>query len=306
MAQKILILGATGKVGEAITRMFLSETDDTRLILCTSNIKKISPELRCEAVEINYLDPKNIETVLKKYSPRCIVNAAAMTGVDACEDDKALAMKLNCDLPKMLAKYAKKKKIHLIHFSTDYIFNGEKGLYSEEDTPDPVSYYGRSKLAGENAIISELNENNYTIFRTNVVYGYSTYGKNDFINWIIENLENEEEMSIIDGQWSNPTFSSDLAWASLKAFEEKRFGIYNIAGSDYLSRYDIAMKICDILKYDKDLIKKIESSELIQKAKRPEKGGLLTLKAESVFGIGMSGLSAGILQMKFQSDEVGI
>jgi dTDP-4-dehydrorhamnose reductase len=306
MAQKILILGATGKVAEAITKMFLSETDDTRLILCTGSIKTISPELRCEAVEIDYLDLKGIESVLKKYSPACIVNAAAMTGVDACEDEKSLAMKLNCDLPKTLAKYARKKNIHLIHFSTDYIFNGEKGLYSEDDTPDPVSYYGRSKLAGENAIISEMGEENYTIFRTNVVYGYSTYGKNDFINWIIDNLENEEEINIVDGQWSNPTFSSDLAWVTLKAFEEKRFGIFNIAGSDYLSRYEIALKVCEVLRYDKDLIKKIKPEELIQKAKRPEKGGLLTLKAESVFGMGINGLGAGILQMKFQSDEVEI
>ncbi len=300
MSKKILILGATGKVGEAVTDLFLNEYKDARLVLCTGSAKKITARTRCQRVEIDYADRSNVEEVLEEYSPDCVVNAAAMTGVDECEDEKDLAMILNCELPRILAGYANKNNAHLIHYSTDYIFDGEGGPYLEDDKPGgAISYYGYSKLAGENAIVSEFGgEMGYTIFRTNVVYGRSRYGKNDFINWIIRCLENEKEMKIIDGQWCNPTFSDDLAWATLKAFEQEIFGVFNIAGKDYLSRYDIAMKVCDVLNYDRGLLTKIKANKLVQKAKRPRKGGLVTEKAELVFGMKMSGVSRGILQMK--------
>lgn len=298
---KILIYGATGKVGEAVTRFFLNETDDTELVLYSESFNKIAPDLRCKVVQINYKDSKWVKKSVLDERPDCVVNAAAMTNVDACEDDKNLAMELNAHLPEVLAKACKLVGAHLISFSTDYIFDGAKGPYTEEATPDPKSYYGKSKLAGENAIRKELKE--HTIFRTNVVYGRSAYGKSDFMQWVVSKLEAGDDLNIITGQYCNPTFVDDLGWMTVKAFEKKSFGTYHISGSDYLNRYEIAQLAAEIFDNDKNKIHPIDPSELKQKAERPERGGLVTLKAEAELGYQPTSLKSGLLTLKFQLSE---
>ena len=295
---KIIIFGATGKTGEAVTRFFLNETDNNELILVSANTHKLVPSLRCKKINIDYSDLKEIKKLIIESKPDCVINAAAMTNVDACEDEKKDAMLLNAQLPETLAKASKIVGAHLIHFSTDYIFDGESGPYTEEAIANPISYYGKSKLAGENAILKEMTD--YTIIRTNVVYGISNYGKSDFISWLIAKLERKDQLNIITGQYCNPTFVDDLAWTCIKAFEEKRFGVYNISGSTYLNRYELALEVARIFDYDEKLISPIDPKEFKQKAERPEKGGLITLKAESELVFKPSSLKSGLITYKFQ------
>ncbi len=302
MKQKILITGATGKVGEAVTNILKKELLDVELVLLTSDIKAIAPIKNQKVIQAFYEDVKWMKNLIYAEKPNVIINCAAMTNVDACEVDHKLAMNLNAILPETLAKAAKVIEAHLISFSTDYIFDGENGPYDEDATPNPISFYGKSKLAGENAIKVELNSN-YTIIRTNVVYGTSSYGKSDFINWLINNLENEKKLTIIDGQWCNPTYSEDIAWAVLKIIENKNFGTYNVAGKGYYNRFEIAELVAEIFEYDDDLLTEIPSKDLVQKAKRPDKGGLIVLKAEAELGIDFLDLKNGLIALKFMVNK---
>lgn len=302
MNHKILITGATGKLGEAVTNTLKREILDCELILLTQDVKSIAPKKKQKVVQAFYDDVKWVKNIVLEEKPNVIINCAAMTNVDACEDNHKLAMDLNAILPETLARAAKIIDAHLIHFSTDYIFDGKNGPYDEDAKPNPVSFYGKSKLAGENAIKVELSEK-YTILRTNVVYGSSSYGKGDFISWLINNLEQERLLTIIDGQWCNPTFSEDIAWAVLKVVENKRYGIYNIAGKGYYNRFDIANIVAKVYELNSKLIKKIPEKDLVQKAKRPSKGGLINLKAESDLGIDFVDLKNGLIALKFNNNK---
>lgn len=244
-------------------------------------------------------EKKTLDFIIDEERPDVVINAAAMTDVDGCEVNKKIAMEMNAILPESLALFAKKYDFHLVTFSTDYIFDGLKGPYLEDALPNPLSYYGKSKLAGENAVKIEASEKS-TIIRTNVVYGDSSYNKTDFIRWVIYALKDGQKLNIIDGQWCNPTLADDIAKGVFKIIDKESKGIYNFAGRGYFNRYEIAILIADIFGFDKKLITKIPSSELKQKAIRPVKGGLINLKAESSLGMKFSTLENGIINLKHQ------
>ncbi|MDC1067698.1 SDR family oxidoreductase [Candidatus Kapabacteria bacterium] len=304
MNKKILITGSTGKVAEAITTLLLREYPDVKLLLLTSDIKNIKPTKRSSVFQAFYENVKWLKDFVINHKPDIIINCAAMTNVDACEDEKEKAMNLNASLPETLSIAAKKINSHLITFSTDYIFNGKKGPYSELDTPDPINYYGKSKLAGEN--LAKGNTQKLTIIRTNVVYGKSSYGKNDFIKWVSDKLDNKEKINVITGQWCNPTFTDDIAWAVSRIIETKSYGIINLSGKDWLNRYEIALIVAEVFDYDKNLISPLDPSKLSQKAFRPEKGGLIITSAEGLLGIKLSRLKEGLTTLKFQLNEYEI
>jgi dTDP-4-dehydrorhamnose reductase len=170
----------------------------------------------------------------------------------------------------------------VIHYSTDYVFDGNSGPYTEESTPDPVSFYGRSKLASENALLS--SEINFAILRTVVLFGMGVNVKQNFALWLINKLKVGEPVNIVDDQISNNTMADDLAYGTLKVVEKNSKGIYNIAGKDIISRFEFAMIICDVFKFDKHLVARIKTKDLNQPAPRPLKSGLITLKAEAELG----------------------
>lgn len=269
------------------------------MILLTSGSDYINKRKRDSIYTFDIREKKTLNFILEDEKPDIVINTAAVTDVDACEDNKKLAMELNAILPESLALFSNKYKYHLITFSTDYIYDGKKGPYTEEELPNPLSYYGKSKLAGENAVRIEA-EKRSTIIRTNVVYGNSSYQKTDFIRWIINNLKEEKPLKIIDGQWCNPTLTDDIAKGVYKIITKKRKGIFNFAGRGYYNRYQIALLIAEIFNFDKKLITKIPSSDLKQKAIRPEKGGLVNLKAEAILGMKFSTLETGLINLKHQ------
>lgn len=245
---------------------------------------------------------KTLNFILEDENPDIVINTAAMTDVDGCEENKKLAMELNAILPESLAIFSNKYDFHLITFSTDYIFNGKEGPYTEDAIQDPLSYYGKSKLAGENAVRIEGGEN-WSIVRTNVVYGNSSYNKMDFIRWVVNSLEAGKKLNIIDGQWCNPTLTDDIAKGIHRIIEKDQRGLVNFAGRGYYNRYEIAMKIAEIFNFDSNLITKIPSAKLKQKAVRPERGGLTNLKAETSLNMTFSDLETGLINLKHQLNK---
>lgn len=300
--RKILIVGASSKIAEAIVRNFQYE-DSIELSLISLNAGNLRYDKSIRRESVNYLHKKLIKDVCYSIAPDVIINCAALTDVDACEGDKNTASLINEKLVENLARISSVIESKLITFSTDYVFNGQFGPYTEEAQPDPINYYGKSKHAGENACAT--NADNYAIIRTNVIYGLSLHGKKNFIDWLVGKFEAGEPFSVVKGQWCNPTLSDDIAVVVGKIIDKNRIGIYHAAGSDWVNRYEIALAVAKTYDYDTELVQAVDSSSLKQKAKRPEKAGLVTLKAETDLNMKFSSLASGLEVYKFQMEEKG-
>jgi dTDP-4-dehydrorhamnose reductase len=214
--------------------------------------------------------------------PDVIINAAAYTNVDLSETERETAWKINVKGVEHLAETARVIDAQIIHISSDYIFDGKRGPYSENDKPNPLGYYGRTKLASENVL--KISGALYTILRTNVLYGVASKSKADFVEWLIDTVTSGKPVRIVDDQVSNPTFIDDLVQAISKVIEFRKHGVYNIGGKEFLSRYEFTKIIADYFYLDKSLITPIKTKELNQAARRPLESGLITLKAETELG----------------------
>ncbi len=300
--QKVAIIGAGSKTADTLIRV-LSKELDMKFLLFSSQFsveKAQSPKI--VQYPISATDKKQLKAVLLHEQPSFIINCAAMTNVDGCEDNKQLAWSLNVTAVETLVQICKITGSHLIHFSTDYVFDGLNGPYAETDKPNPISYYGKSKLAGENVCLPSGID--VTVLRTNVVYS-SNPNKGDFVHWVIKMLEKELPITVVSDQYSNPTITDDLAYAVLKVILKGYKGLYHIAGSEYCNRVDFAKKIAQIYMLDESNIHPITTAELHQKAKRPLKGGLQTLKAQSEFGIEFLSVESGLIMMRNQLFSLG-
>ena len=279
LKKRILIIGSNGMLGQGLTSNFMFKRDVE--LLCTS-FEEESVFAEVDYAQIDISKPNEVKKIINNFYPDIVINAAAYTNVDGCESEKELAWKINVIGIENIVKYVKRSKSHLVHISSDYIFDGTNGPYSETDIPNPISYYGKTKLAGENAIIS--GQINYTIIRTNVLYGPTQHGRPDFVKWVVNSLRNNDKIRIVHDQINNPTFIEDMIAAISKIVEIKKEGIYNIGGAELLSRLEFTYKIADYFNLDKSQIDVITTAELNQPAPRPLKSGLVNLKAETELG----------------------
>ena len=247
-------------------------------LLCVSMEDESSlPGVEYKKVDI--IHRQKVREVILDFFPDFIINAAAFANVDKSETEKETAWKINVNGVENIAFYSWTIDAHLIHFSTDYIFNGKNGPYTEDDLPNPIGYYGRTKLASENSIRISGTKN--TIIRTNVLYGPAKNGRPDFVKWVINSLRDKKVIRIVTDQIGNPTYIDDLVAVINKIIELKKEGIYNIGGRAMISRYDFTLRIADYFGLDKSLIQMIFTKDLNQPALRPLKSGLITLKAET-------------------------
>ncbi|MGA1414037.1 MAG: SDR family oxidoreductase [Candidatus Kapaibacteriota bacterium] len=292
----IALIGGNSKVGSAIMRLFEKETD-WNIHVFSSTLEEDSSD-RIRYRKLQYSDIKQLKEEFLELRPDFTINTAAMTNVDACEDLRQEAWYANVTFVEQLARISLIVESHLIHFSTDYVFDGQKGPYSEQDNPNPICYYGKSKLAGENAVLRSHANN--TVLRTNVVYGLTNSHQHDFVQWIINNHESGFSMNIVDDQYSSPTLTDDLALSVKRVIEKKRCGLYHIGGNTYCNRYEFALEIAKVFHLDENLFKPIKTLTLNQKAKRPLRGGLINLKAHTDLGIQFSTIQEGLVRLRHQ------
>lgn len=284
----ITIVGAGSTIAGTLIPLLLEETDED-LHLVTSQELESNSRIRVSGFDL--ADKNSFKKLVMEVMPSTIINCAALTNVDLCESERLKAWELNVTLPETLARLARILDAHLIQLSTDYVFNGSSGPYDERAIPDPISYYGKSKLAGENACISSGTIT--TIVRTNVVYGPPT-SRPDFVRWVLDELDSERPIRVVNDQYSNPTYVEDVAEAVAQIAMRKRTGLYHVGGADYVNRYEFAVMIAEHFKLDVSLITPISTSELNQPAKRPLRGGLISLKAETDLTMRMRGITAGL------------
>lgn len=299
-SKNILIVGATGKVAEAVIRLFRRDSSINLKLFSGSIPNGIANINGMIYYKVDYFNYNEFYEICNGFKPDVIINLAAMTNVDGCEDELILAWQLNVNLPQHLAELSSTFGAKFIHISTDYIFDGQDGPYGENDICNPISQYGKTKLLGE---FEAFKHKNTAILRTNVVYGYSEQGKSDFVTWVISKGTNKESFNIVDDQYSNPTFTDDIARTINRVIETDFTGILNVGGYDYCSRIEFTNTICDVFGLDKNLIKPISTQSLNQKAQRPLKGGLKIDKLIHQLNINPLGIREGLEVLKGYMNE---
>lgn len=204
------------------------------------------------------------EEVLSRERPDVLLNLAAITNVDGCEDSPELAFRVNGEAPGTLAMLCSRFGTRLVHFSTDYVFDGMKaGPYSEEDPTNPLSVYGKSKLLGEKNVL-ELGRS-ATVIRTEWIYGQ---GGESFVTKVLKIARETGRLEVVDDQWGTPTYAKDLGPAVAALIEGKKAGIYHVTNDGSCTWFGFAQKIFSLLGVDV-ICEPITSQRLIRKAKRP-------------------------------------
>jgi len=302
--KRILITGCHGLLGQKLVSLFSSETDYHMLITDVSNSTFLNPlrTKRCDYTQLDITAKSDVKSLVSNYKPDVIINAAAFTNVDECETERERAWRINVDGVKHLIIAARKIDAKIVHISSDYVFDGKNGLYREEDRPNPVSYYGKTKLASENAL--KMSGIRYAIVRSMILYGIGKNVRQNFALWVINELSNHRPIRVVDDQIGNPTLVDDLAYGILKIVDLNREGIYHIAGSETISRYRFALKIAKVFGLNARLIKPIKTVDLSQPAPRPLQSSFIILKAETDLGIKPSNVEQGLLIMKRQLENV--
>lgn len=278
---KILVTGSNGLLGQKLTKLILS--DNTVSLIATARGESVLPISPGQYHSLDITDSAAVDRVIGDTRPDVIINTAAMTNVDQCETNQEACWKANVNSVENLIAACTQHQIRLIHVSTDFIFDGTRGPLDENEKPNPVNFYGESKLAGEELIINSNLD--WCILRTVLVYGITRdMSRSNIVLWVKQSLEQGKTIQVVNDQWRTPTLAEDLAQGCYLAAKKKAKGIYNISGKDFISPYDIAMHTADFFKLDKSLIKKTDSTQFTQPARRPLTTGFNIDKARKDLG----------------------
>lgn len=269
--KKIVITGSNGLLGQTLVNLLMKAPENYSVFGLSKGDNRMN---RNDFLyyDIDITNYSQLEECITYIQPSFIINTAAMTNVDTCEFKPEECNNLNIEAVKYLTQICTKLNIHFIQISTDFIFDGSKGIYKETDLPNPLSTYGHSKLKAENIV--KNSGVNFSILRTILVYGKGVNLKrNNIVLWVKDMLENNKEITIVDDQYRMPTYVEDLAMACKLIVDKNISGVYHISSNELLSVFEIANQIADVFGLNKKLIKPISSKTLNQKAIRPQKTG---------------------------------
>ena len=283
MFERILVTGANGLLGQALVgRLSLSPLYD---VLATGNdAEPRFQDLSCGYIRMDVCDRESVARVFEDFTPTTVINCAAMTQVDRCETHRSACWDVNARSVARLAKECHGIGARLIQVSTDFVFDGAAGPYSEGDRPNPVNFYGKAKLAGENAA-REAGIGKWAVVRTNVVYGSGrNLPRNNFVSWVRQELEQGQPIRVFVDQIRTPTYANDLACGIERLVRFRTRGIYNISGGELVSMYRFARTVAAAFELDSSLVTPTDSAALVQTAPRPLETGFIILKAETELG----------------------
>ncbi len=262
---KFLVTGSTGLVGSQVVKDLI--TQNHTVYSCYHD------ELPINGIplhlDLTYQD-KIIQT-LQQTKPDRIIHLAAMTNVDLCEIEKELTTLLNVKATEIMAKQAAKQNIFFVYVSTDYIFDGLNGMKKENDTPNPLGFYGKSKLEGE-TVLNNL-ASSWCIARTSTPFGIH-HKKKSFPLWVKENLESKKEIPVLVDQFTSPTYVPNLSQMLIEIAVRQITGVIHLAGATRISRYDFAELVAEKLHLDKQLLVPTKTDEMNWKAQRPKDSSL--------------------------------
>ena len=298
---RVLITGAHGLLGQKLALVFGRETDD-ELLLADIAAKGFFVHKRFDYQQLDITQLGDVKSLVSQFRPDVIINTAAMTNVDACEEDRQGSWRLNVDGVKNLLIPARKiDGCRMIQLSSDYVFDGRVPPYDELSRPKPVSYYGRSKLAAENALLSSGVPG--AIVRTQVLYGTGYDVRPSFVSWVLAQLEKGLPFRVVDDQRGSPTMADDLAYGIFKLVSRDCGGIFHVSGPESIDRFSFARKIADIFGFEPSLISPTTSQEIGQSANRPPDSTFITLKFEAACDYRLSDVAEGLSRLRQQLRE---
>ncbi len=290
--KRVLITGSNGLLGQKLSDLYLQRSVDEWLATGKGDNRHPQKE-KMNYTQMDITSEEDVNRVLLEFRPDVVIHTAAMTQVDDCEFEKEACVALNIDAVDFLARRSAELGFRLVHLSTDFIFDGTKKMYTELDEPNPLSYYGWSKLEAEKRVIA--NAKNYAILRTVLVFGkVADMSRSNIMLWAYNTLKEGKKAKVVDDQFRTPTLAEDLAQGCMLAADAKEVGIYNIAGSEYIGIYDLVSKIADMYGFSMDAIERVSSDTLNQPAKRPPITGLDITKAQIDWNYQPHSLEEGI------------
>lgn len=279
--KKVVVTGSNGLLGQKLIKLLVSRNEYEVFALSRGQNRLHS----CEGysyymVELEQQDL--LEELLNSIRPDFLIHTAAMTNVDACELNPGECDRMNVEVVENLVRILEPLNTHLIHLSTDFVFSGLKGgFYTEQDQPDPVNHYGRSKLRSEE--ILQASGIPCAILRTVLVYGLvDDRDRSNVVLWVKNSLEQNKEIRVVTDQLRMPTYAEDLAEACWLAMRSKATGIFNVSSSELISIYDLALEVAEAFELDKNLIHPVTTDQLSLPARRPMSTGLDLSRSVSV------------------------
>lgn len=301
---KLLVIGGSGLLGFKVAELSVKEAFETH---ATYNFCPIELE-GCDFVRLDKTVRDDTLDLVKRLKPDVVIDTAALHNVDYCETHRDEAWKVNVVGTRNVADACEEVCAKMIFISTDYVFDGTKALYTEEDAPNPLNLYAKTKLEGENLLKKAAVA--YAIARPSVIYGWnpgelaglkSSSGKSmNFVIWTINKLKRREEINIVTDQYSSPTYAGNLAEALLALSKSDKQGVYHTAGKTCTNRFNFAKKIAEVFELDGSLIKPVTSDLFRQVAKRPKRCCLDVSKAERELKVRFLAVEEGLKKMKEQ------
>lgn len=285
---KILVLGGNGLIGQKIVERLKNKFD----IISTHNQK--SPLKNTQSIKISLPDDLIVlSNLIEKEKPNIIINTMAYSNLDFCEENKEKVFSLHVDMTNKISTICSKINSKMIFISTDYVFDGkQQKKYTEEDEPNPINYYGETKLLAERIVLKDPRN---AVLRTSLVYGYGERVR--FMKYVIENLENQNKIFAYNDIFNSATNIDEFVESIEKVIENDAVGIFHMVGSSCITRYDFAKSIAKIFGFDESLVNPISIQESGLLAKRPVTPCLDNSKCSKILGYTFSDIDKGILKI---------
>lgn len=294
---KVLITGANGLLGQKLVELY--EKDPSVEVVASGRGGNRNRPGSYTYVSMDVTSKGEVASIVNMIMPDVVINTAAMTNVDQCELDKEACWDLNVTAVDHLIEACTSIDAFLIHLSTDFVFDGENGPYEEDDVPNPLSYYAKSKLEAELRL--EKSNVKWAVVRTMLVYGIvQDMSRSNIILWVKANLEAGKRIPVVNDQWRTPTLAEDLAKGCDLVARKKATGIFHISGKDMLTPFEMAMETAVFFSLNSSFIEQVDGSVFRQEAKRPERTGFILNKARRELGYEPVSFKEGLAILRSQ------
>jgi dTDP-4-dehydrorhamnose reductase len=296
----VLITGGSGFLGGHLA-FYISKYLETNVFYHSNPIKSN----RFNSFKVDITDKHELTRIIQKISPSIIIHCAAITDLNFCETNKQMAWNVNVQGTKNIAFVAEKIGARIIYVSTDLVFEGIKSYYSENDFPTPKCYYGKTKLEGENFIAS-INSN-FCIARVSLIYGLSISKSSCFTEFTIEKLKNNNNVYLFKNEYRTPIYVQNICEIIFELTTKENInGLFHIAGSQRINRYEFGLLLADVFGFNKELITPVKTKEYDQYKFRPEDCSLNNKKMLDVLNVKLLDMRDCFNEMKFKYNRLYI
>ena len=276
--KKVLVTGSNGLLGQKIIYSLI-ERKDIDLLASSKGLNRLITKSGYKYIDLDITKNEEVKKVFENENPDAVINCAAMTNVDYCEENQDSCWEINVNAAENLAKSCEVSKSHLLHLSTDFVFDGKSGPYTENDKPNPLHFYAKSKLKSEEIVKKIMT--NWTIARTIIIYGITdNMSRSNIVLWAKSEIGKGNTINVVNDQYRSPTLAEDLAKGCISIIDKSAYGLYHLSGPKTYSILDLVYQVADFYNLDKSLILPVTSASLNQSATRPLSTGFDITKAK--------------------------